>query len=173
VSFYLPNPAVRPTGEEAAEFVDAVPPEFPAVVDPPGASAETSDVHGGHPRLSDEQITGLARHGDTRATTAGTVLYEADDGALDLFVIVAGLVEEVVELDGERRVLGVHGPGHFLGELGLAAGEVTYATAIVREAGSVVVIPADRMRAVVSRDAVLADVLTRAYHARARAPDAP
>lgn len=172
MSFYLPNPAVRPTGQEAAEFVDTVPPEFPAIVDPPDGRADTPDVHGAYPRLSNEQIAGLARHGETRATTPGTVLYQADDGARDFFVIVAGLVEEARELDGERQVLGVHGPGRFLGELGLPAGELSFASAIVCEAGSVVVIPVDRLRSVV-RDTVLADVIMRAYLARGSAPDAP
>ena len=87
------------------------------------------------------------------------VLYRAGDPECDFYVIVAGLVEVVEELDGERRVLGVHGPGRFLGELGLLTGEVMFATAIVREAGSVVVLPADRLRAVVASDTVLGDVI--------------
>ena len=169
VSFYLPNPAVRPTGEEVAEFVDAVPPEYPAVVDPTGTRADTPNVHGAYPRLSNEQIGGLARHGETRATTPGMVLYEADDAARDFFVIITGVVEETEDLDGERHVLGVHGTGRFLGELGLPAGEPSFATAIVREAGSVVVIPVDRVRSIVVGDAVLADIIMRAYLARGRA----
>ena len=69
MSFYLPNPEVRPTGYEAAEYVDTVPPEYPAVVDPPHTRGETPDLHGGYPRLSAEQIGALARHGEagTRA----------------------------------------------------------------------------------------------------------
>jgi hypothetical protein len=35
MSFYLPNPEVKPTGAEVAEFVDAIPPEFEAVTTPP------------------------------------------------------------------------------------------------------------------------------------------
>ncbi len=163
MSFYLPNPKVRPTGCEAAEYVDTVPPEYPAVVDPPRTHAETPDPHGAYPRLSAEQIGALARHGETRDTSPGMVLYRAGDPECDFFVIVAGLVEVVEELDGERRVLGVHGPGRFLGELGLLTGEVMFATAIVREAGSVVVLSADRLRAVVARDTVLGDIILRAY----------
>lgn len=160
MSFYLPNSAVRPTGQEAAEFVDAVPPEYPAVVDPPGTRADTPTAHGANPRLGDEQIDGLAPHGETRATTPGMVLYRADDAEGDFFVIVAGVVEEVEDVDG------------FLDELGLPAGEAL-ATAIVCQAGSVVVIPVDRLRSVVVRDPVVVDVIMRAYLARGRSPDAP
>jgi hypothetical protein len=35
MSFYLPNPEVRPTGAEVVEYVDTIPPEFEAVTDPP------------------------------------------------------------------------------------------------------------------------------------------
>jgi hypothetical protein len=43
MTFYLPNPCVRPTGAEAAEFDDSVPPELPATPDPPPAPEATGE----------------------------------------------------------------------------------------------------------------------------------
>ena len=38
MSFYLPNPDVRPTGAEIVEHLDVIPPEFEANPDPPAPS---------------------------------------------------------------------------------------------------------------------------------------
>jgi hypothetical protein len=35
MSVYLPNPEVKPTGAEVAEYIDTLPPEFEAVTTPP------------------------------------------------------------------------------------------------------------------------------------------
>ena len=47
MSFYLPNPKVRPTGAEIAEYVDTIPPEFEAVTDPPPPPADADDHDAG------------------------------------------------------------------------------------------------------------------------------
>jgi hypothetical protein len=43
MSFYLPNPDVKPTGAEVVEYVDTVPPEFEAVTTPPPPPASGDD----------------------------------------------------------------------------------------------------------------------------------
>jgi thioredoxin reductase (NADPH) len=162
VSFYLPKP-VRPTGAEVAEFVDTLPPEFPVITRPPRAHDETPDTNGAFPRLSDEQIEALAAHGEQRTTRRGAVLYREGDPECDFFVVTAGAVEIVEDLDGEHRILGVHGPGRFLGEIGLLTGEVMFVSAVMREPGSVVVVPAAKLRDLVVQDRVLGDIIVRAY----------
>ena len=47
MSFYLPNPEVKPTGAEIAEYIDTVPPEFEAVTTPPPSSAVDAVSHEG------------------------------------------------------------------------------------------------------------------------------
>jgi thioredoxin reductase (NADPH) len=162
VSFYLAKP-VRPTGAEVVEFIDTLPPEFPPGVGPPRPHGETPNRQGEYPRLTDEQIRALAEQGEIRSTARGTVLYRAGDAECDFFVVIAGAVEIVEDVEGVHRVLGVHGPGRFLGELGLLTGEVTFVSAVVRDAGSVIVVPAARLRDLVVRDTVLGDVILRAY----------
>jgi thioredoxin reductase (NADPH) len=131
-----------------------------------GWLTETPDAHGAFPRLNEQQIAGLAEHGRRRPTRAGEVLCRQGDPACDFFVVLAGLVAVVDGFAGSERVLRVHGPGRFLGELSLLAGQAAFLTAVVREPGEVLVVPADRLRAVVARDQALGDLILRAYLTR-------
>ena len=46
----------------------------------------------------------------------------------------------------------VHGPGRFLGELGLLTGQVAFVTAVVLDAGEVLAVPTDRLRECLLRE---------------------
>jgi thioredoxin reductase (NADPH) len=120
---------------------------------------ETPDEHGAFPRLDDEQIDQLARYGTRRLVREGEVLYTEGDRGHDFLVIVSGVVH-VLE---NGQVVRVHGPGRFLGELGLLQRQPSFATAVVAEPGEVVGLTADELRAVVHDDPVLGDVILRAY----------
>lgn len=124
----------------------------------PAPLEETPDLHGAYPRLSPEQIQALAALGERREVRGGEVLYGAGDTSCDFFVILAGKV--VVESSGE--VLAVHGPGRFVGELGLLTGQPVFLTASVRESGAVVCIPTERLRELVASDEALGDLILRA-----------
>ena len=125
--------------------------------------AETPDVSGAYPRLSREQIEMLFAEGGRRRTSAGEVLFREGEGSAHLFVIVEGRVA-VVEGYGtdQERVLSVHGPGRFLGELNLLTGQPSFTSAVVTEAGEVVAVPTDRLRELANRDSVFGDLLLRA-----------
>src|SRR5579862_9290541 len=117
-----------------------------------GSVSETPDVYGEYPRLSPDQIDGLVADGVRRAMARGEVLYRQGDRRCDFFVILAGTV---TLLDGygtpEERVIGVHGPGRFLGELSLLTGEAVFVTAVAHEAGEVLVVPVERLRSRVAQ----------------------
>ena len=51
------------------------------------------------------------------------MLYKEGEPIPALFVILSGLVAVVEEVDGEERVIGIHGPRRFLGELNLLTGQ--------------------------------------------------
>ena len=65
----------------------------------------------------------LERHGERRRTEAGEVLFREGDERYDFFVVLEGLVAVVSGYGGDERLLAVHGPGRFLGELGLLTGQ--------------------------------------------------
>ncbi|HEV7864085.1 MAG TPA: FAD-dependent oxidoreductase [Acidimicrobiia bacterium] len=128
---------------------------------------ETPDDYGAFPRLSDEQIKLLSRHGERRATRPGDILFREGDVSTDFFVVLSGMVA-VVEGYGtpDERVIRIHGPRRFLGELSLLTGEASFLTTVVREPGEVLVVPLAGLRQVVAQDADLGDLILRAYFLR-------
>ncbi|MCW3019885.1 MAG: cyclic nucleotide-binding protein [Solirubrobacterales bacterium] len=128
---------------------------------------ETPDRQGAYPRLSEDQLARLEQQGERRRTHAGEVLFHEGDEQYDFYVVLAGKVA-VVEDHGcrDERLLAVHGERRFLGELGLLTGQAAFFSAVVREPGEVLVVPVDRLRALIGQDARLGDMLLRAYFTR-------
>ncbi|MGW7072749.1 FAD-dependent oxidoreductase [Streptomyces sp. NPDC054855] len=128
---------------------------------------ETPDRYGAFPRLAPEQLQELTAHGERRSTTEGEVLYREGEPSREFLAILDGTVEILQDHGGpEERTVAVHGPGRFLGELGLLEGEVAFETAVVREAGEILAIPVERQRDLVGRDPVLGDLILRAFLGR-------
>jgi thioredoxin reductase (NADPH) len=123
---------------------------------------ETPDTYGAFPRLSDAQIAVLAEHGERRPMREGDVLFREGEVNDELFVILEGEVAIVEGYGGTERLIGVHGRGRFLGELNLFTGQASFTTAVAREPGEVLAVPAERLRQVVSTEPSLADLLLRA-----------
>ena len=124
---------------------------------------ETPDINGAFPSLTDEQIETLAAYGQRRPTREGDVLFRQGDPDCDFFVILAGRVAIVEGCGSDERVISVHGPGRFLGELNLLTGQAVFVTAVVREAGEVLAVPVPRLRELVTHDSSLGDLILRAY----------
>ena len=125
---------------------------------------ETPDPQGAYPRLSDEQLQALSAHGERQPTRPGQVLYRAGDERYDFFVVLAGTVAVVEQEDGgAERVVAVHGPGRFLGELSLLCDQAALLTAVVHEHGQVLAVPVERLRELASQDPALGDLVLRAY----------
>jgi thioredoxin reductase (NADPH) len=124
--------------------------------------SESPDPLGAFPRLSDAQIAALDRVGERRRVRRGHVLYREGDGNCDFFVILEGKVAVVEESEEGQRLVGLHGPGRFLGELGLVTGQTVFVTAVVREPGELLVVGRERLREIVTQDLVLGDLILRA-----------
>jgi thioredoxin reductase (NADPH) len=130
----------------------------------PEPLVETPDGDGAFPRLSDEQIRRLSGRGERRPVQAGEVLFREGDEHYDFFVVLEGKVAIVHGYGGcDERLISIHGPRRFLGELSLLTGQAAFFTAIVREAGEVLVVPVERLRRLVALDAGLGDLILRAY----------
>ncbi|MER5324266.1 FAD-dependent oxidoreductase [Streptosporangium roseum] len=123
------------------------------------AFAETPDHHGAFPRLSDEQVARLAPHGIRRRTRPGEVLLREGEDCPDLFVILAGKAAVIQD----ERVVRVHGPGRFLGELGLLTGQKAFTTSVVCEAGEILAVPTWRLLQIVAHDPELGNLILRAF----------
>src|SRR5258708_3438498 len=124
---------------------------------------ETPDFEGAFPRLNEEQINRLQARGTRRRTQAGEVLYREGEECGDFFVILEGKVAVIEDYYGAAHVVLVHGPGRFLGELGLLTGQRAYLTNVVSEPGEILAVPLPELRSLVSTDPVLGDLILRAY----------
>jgi thioredoxin reductase (NADPH) len=129
--------------------------------------AETPDVDGAYPRLSDDQIATLEAGGARRTVDRGETLVREGERADYFFVMLSGKVAVSTTDDtGNRHVIRVHGPGRFLGELGDLEGQAAFYTAEVVEPGEVLVVPTERVRDLVAHDPALSDLILRAYLCR-------
>src|SRR5689334_18731162 len=128
---------------------------------------ETPDLYGAYPRLSEMQIATLESGGTRRSVSPGEILVREGTHSDNVYVILSGKVAVIAsEGEGEQRVIRVHGPRRFLGELGDLEGQAAFYTAEVVEAGEVLVVPAKLLRTLVNEDPVLSDVILRAYLVR-------
>ena len=133
---------------------------------PVNAVEETPDLQGAWPSLSEGQIGELVAHGTRRPVEAGETLFDVGDVVEHFVVILEGKVAIVGPFGDCERVIGVHGPGRFLGEIGLLTGQASFVKAVVVDRGEVLAVPIERLRDVVARDAELGDLVVRAFLVR-------
>jgi thioredoxin reductase (NADPH) len=113
------------------------------------------------PKLSDEHLALLRRYGEVRPTTAGQILFREGDRSYDFIVILSGTVTIVDHQLGDERELATGGPREFIAELNLLTGERVFSTALVREPGSILVVPVDVLQQLISRNQVLGELIVR------------
>jgi thioredoxin reductase (NADPH) len=135
--------------------------------EPLGAGmGEPVDRNGAFPRLNEDQRARLRAVGSTRAVESGEVLFREGDAGYDFFVVQSGAVAVVEGYGRGNRVIAVHGPNRFLGEVNLVTGAPPYLSAVVRDAGEVIQVPAKRLCALLSEDEELSNVILRAFMSR-------
>ena len=116
--------------------------------------------------LNEAEIAALDQLGQRQPVAAGEYLYREGDPSYDFYVVVAGVVEVVVNSEGEERVIARHGAGRFLGELNLLTGQRVFVSARVAEPGEVIAVPRDALRRLIATDAGLSDKILAAFLAR-------
>src|SRR5690348_11666705 len=131
---------------------------------PPG---ETPDLHGAFPRIEEAQLRALEAWGERRAVERGAVLVAEGESEQALVVLLSGRAADVEGFGTpDARVIRVHGPGRFLGELGVLTGQPPFVTGVVVDPGEVLSIPADRLRALAAAEHAFGDQLLRAFLVR-------
>src|ERR1700720_658649 len=96
---------------------------------------EPPDRDGAFPRLDSEQRARLRAAGEVRTVQPGDVLFREGDAGYDFFVVESGAVAIVQGYGAENRVIAIHGPHRFLGELNLLTGSPPHLCAPARERG--------------------------------------
>jgi thioredoxin reductase (NADPH) len=115
------------------------------------------------PELTAAQIARLEPHGRRIRTREGAILAEPGDRHGRMLVILSGSVEIVRPgMAGEELVV-IHTPGHFAGEMSTLRGLGSLVRARVREAGEILAIDEQQLRAIVQTDAELSELFMRAF----------
>jgi thioredoxin reductase (NADPH) len=114
------------------------------------------------PVMNAVQLALLSRYGNERPTAVGQVLFSEGDRAYDFIVVLSGAVGIVDHEADVERELATIGPGRFLAEMGILTGERVFATAVVRQAGTVLLVPVDRLHEAIGQDQELSDVIVQA-----------
>jgi len=118
------------------------------------------------PDLDDAEIARLESRGSRRRVPSGEYLYRAGDTGYDFYVVLSGLVEIVLDVDGEERIIITHGPGRFLGELNLLTGLRVFVSARVAEDSELLAVPADELRRILATEEELSDKILATFMAR-------
>jgi thioredoxin reductase (NADPH) len=115
------------------------------------------------PVLDPLEIERVRRFGECRSFATGEALATIGQVSPGLMVILAGQVE-VTHRDksGQRVTIVTHGPGQFLGELAQLAGRPALADATALEPVQTLIIPPDRLRALMIAEAELGERIMRA-----------
>jgi thioredoxin reductase (NADPH) len=113
------------------------------------------------PPLQAAHLALLRRCGQERPTTAGQVLFREGERAYEFIVVLSGAVTMVDHEAGVVRELATFGPSGFLSELNILTGERLFATAVVREAGSVLAVPVERLQEAIAQDQELSDLIVQ------------
>jgi thioredoxin reductase (NADPH) len=118
------------------------------------------------PDLDDAELAKLESYGTRRVARPGEYLYRAGDADYDFYVVLSGLVEIVLEVDGEEQVIVQHGAGRFLGELNLLTGLRVFVSARVAETSEVLQIPVEEFRRIIATQPQLSDKILATFMVR-------
>lgn len=118
------------------------------------------------PTLSDAQLDRIAAYGLVRRVATGDVLFTPSDPGYDFFALVDTAITILHRGGGEDRVVARHGPGRFIGDLGLMTGARPLLTAQVEEAGNLVQVSPEAFRHLLDTETELARVIVDAFLAR-------
>ena len=116
------------------------------------------------PVLDAEDVARIARFGETRRFRSGELLKRAGERAAGLFVLTSGrvLIKQRNGL-GQLAPFAEYGPGEFVGEASLLAGAASFADAEAISEVEAILVPMERLRALILGEAHLGARITQAF----------
>lgn len=131
-----------------------------------GLAEEASSSHRRHeifPVLEAEEVDKVARFGEVRRFRRGALLKKAGERASGVFVLLKGrvLVQGRNGL-GQPVPIADHGAGEFMGEIGQLEGVASFTDAEATEDVEAILIPTERLRALIVGEARLGERIMRA-----------
>ena len=116
-----------------------------------------------YPELTAQEIERLRRFGEIRNFRDGEMLFETGKPGPGMFVVLSGHVA-ISQRDGLGRVTPVidQGPGQFLAEIGRLSGRIALVDGRAEGGVETILIPSDRLRALLIAEAELGERIMRA-----------
>src|SRR6187200_2901915 len=118
------------------------------------------------PTLTDAQIARLESCGHRRAVRAGDVLFDEGDRGFSFYVVISGAVEILERSSGEPRVIVVHEPRQFTGDIAMLTGRSAIVTGRVAADGEVLELDAPALRKAVDDWPELGEIIIKAFLTR-------
>jgi thioredoxin reductase (NADPH) len=114
------------------------------------------------PILTPAQIERVRRFGELRSFRPGEALVKGGDVGHGLTIILAGKVDTTGHEQSHRRLIVTHQPGSFMGELAQLAGRPALFDAHAQGPVEALIIPPERLRALLIAEADLGERIMRA-----------
>src|SRR5262245_12915087 len=118
------------------------------------------------PKMTDEQLALLTPLGTVRSIQVGDVLFREGDASYDFMVLLEGQVAVVLGSGDAARDITIHHARDMMAELSILTGHRVHANGVVREAGSMLVVPVDDFRALLGRELVFGDFILQTLFRR-------
>ncbi|WP_460206652.1 ATP-binding protein [Scytonema sp. NUACC21] len=118
------------------------------------------------PKLSDEALEDMRQYGTEIQLHEGDVLFNEGDSNYCFHVVLEGEIQVTKQVGNETRVLAVHRPGEFMGEISMLTGSSSIATARAIAPCLVLRIEVDMFRHILTECSPLADMILTAMAGR-------
>ncbi|QGJ70349.1 Response regulator receiver modulated FAD-dependent pyridine nucleotide-disulfide oxidoreductase [Planctomycetales bacterium 10988] len=125
-------------------------------------------THEGFPNLTEAELACIAELGTLRTFCSGESLFENGQKDFSFYAIVNGSVAIVDRTSGKDRIVGIHSPRAFTGDISMLTGRPAVVCAIAREESTVYEIPACTIRKLLREVPSLSDKLLEAFQIRRR-----
>jgi len=115
------------------------------------------------PVLGSRDLSDLARRGHPRTVRAGDILYAEGDRDFCFYVVVKGAIAIVEHSSGEERLIRMHRPGDFTGDVDMLSGRRALITARVEEDGELLEMSTTELRHTVDEIPQLGETIVKAF----------
>lgn len=119
-----------------------------------------------NPRLNEADIAALASYGTRRLLQDGESLFQAGQRRGGFYIVVRGAIEVIDRSGDEPRIVAVHGPGQFTGDVDIMTRRRPVVGAIARGESEVVGVSSSDVRRVIGERPRLGETILRAFIVR-------
>jgi signal transduction histidine kinase len=120
------------------------------------------------PKLSDDELARLAKHGQEIQLQPGEFIFQEGDPSYHFYVVLEGQIQITKQVGVEERVITVHDAGEFTGEISLITGRPASATGRSIGSSRVLKIDHDQFKVLLAECSQGATIILTAMSGRAQ-----